>query len=170
MLAKGVIFDENLEESRNLPTVPPISEASRCINSSPTDQLVSIISTQWIDRRRIFSWSQSNRHPFLIRFQGTLAVFALVKRGSETSDNQEVWDMAEFFILRGCRRHRIGTLAAQEVWRRFPGPWEIRVMQSNPSATSFWTQAISDFIQESIKPVQIEKDGKSWQLYSFRSE
>jgi predicted acetyltransferase len=115
-------------------------------------------------------WSESNRHPFLIRFDGKLAGFALVKGGSETSDSQEVWDMAEFFVLRGCRRHRIGTLAAQEVWRRFPGLWEVRVMRSNPSATSFWKRAISDFIRESIQPVPIEKDGRSWQLYSFKSE
>ena len=115
-------------------------------------------------------WSESNRHPFLIRFGGKLAGLALVKRGSEISDRQEVWDMAEFFILRGCRRQRIGTLAAQEVWRRFPGLWEVRVMQSNPSAISFWTRAISDFIHESIQPVRIEKDGRSWQLYSFKSE
>ena len=115
-------------------------------------------------------WSESNRHPFLIRFGGKLAGLALVKRGSEISDRQEVWDMAEFFILRGCRRQRIGTLAAQEVWRRFPGLWEVRVMQSNPSATSFWKKAISDFIRESIQPVRIEKDGRSWQLYSFKSE
>jgi predicted acetyltransferase len=115
-------------------------------------------------------WSESNRHPFLIRFDGKLAGLALVKRGSEISDSQEVWDMAEFFVLRGCRRHRIGTLAAQEVWRRFPGLWEVRVMQSNPSATSFWKRAISDFIGESIQPVRIEKDGRFWQLYSFKSE
>ena len=115
-------------------------------------------------------WSESNRHPFLIRFDGKLAGLALVKRGSEISDSQEVWDMAEFFVLRGCRRHRIGTLAAQEVWRRFPGLWEVRVMQSNPSAISFWKRAISDFIRESIQPVRIEKDGRSWQLYSFKSE
>jgi predicted acetyltransferase len=115
-------------------------------------------------------WSESNRHPFLIRFDGKLAGLALVKKGSEISDNQEVWDMAEFFVLRGCRRRRIGTLAAQEVWRRFPGLWEIRVMQSNPSATFFWKHAISDFMCESIQPVRIEKDGRSWQLYSFKSE
>src|SRR5271163_3377003 len=41
-------------------------------------------------------WSESNRHPFLIRSHGKLAGLALVKRGSEISDNQEVWDMAEF--------------------------------------------------------------------------
>jgi len=115
-------------------------------------------------------WSESNRHPFLIRFDGKLAGLALVKKCSEISDNQEVWDMAEFFVLRGCRRRRIGTLAAQEVWRRFPGLWEIRVMQSNPSATFFWKHAISDFMCESIQPVRIEKDGRSWQLYSFKSE
>jgi hypothetical protein len=60
-------------------------------------------------------WSESNRHPFLIRSGGKLAGLALVKRGSEISDRQEVWDMAEFFILRGCRRHRIGGVEA------FPG-------------------------------------------------
>jgi predicted acetyltransferase len=115
-------------------------------------------------------WSESNRHPFLIRCNGKLAGLALVKRGSEISDDQEVWDMAEFFILRGCRRHRVGTLAAQEVWRRFPGLWEVRVMQSNHSAISFWNRTISEFIRELIQPVRIEKDGKSWQLYSFQSK
>jgi predicted acetyltransferase len=115
-------------------------------------------------------WSESHRHPFLIRSETKIAGLALVKRGSEISDSQDIWDMAEFFVLRGCRRHKIGTLAAQEVWRRFPGLWEVRVMQSNPSATFFWKRAISDFIRESIEPVRIEKDGRSWQLYSFKSE
>ncbi len=115
-------------------------------------------------------WSESNRHPFLIRFNGKLAGLALVKRGSEISGNQEVWDMAEFFVLRGCRRHGIGTRAAQEVWRRFPGLWEVRVMQSNTPAIFFWNRAISDFIGQLIQPVRIEKHGRSWQLYSFESE
>jgi len=114
-------------------------------------------------------WSELNRHPFLIRIDGKLAGLALVKMGSEISDNQEVWDMAEFFVLRGYRRHRIGTLAAQEVWRRFPGLWEVRVMRSNPPAISCWNRAISTFIRDSIQPVGIEKDGRSWQLYSFKS-
>ena len=37
-------------------------------------------------------WSESNRYPFLIRFDGNLAGLALVKRGSEISDSQDVWD------------------------------------------------------------------------------
>ena len=115
-------------------------------------------------------WSQPNRHPFRIRAEGELAGLALVKKGSEITDNPTIWDMAEFFILRGCRRTGIGTLAAQEVWRRFPGFWEVRVMQSNLSANSFWQKAISHFTREAIQPVRIEKDGRHWQLFSFESK
>lgn len=114
-------------------------------------------------------WNDSDRHPFLILLDGKLAGLALVKQGSEISAKQEVWDMAEFFVLRGCRRRGIGTLAAQEAWRRFPGLWEVRVMQSNLTASLFWKHAISDFIHESIQPVCSEKHGRSWQLYSFQS-
>jgi predicted acetyltransferase len=114
-------------------------------------------------------WSEPDRHPFLIRVDSKLAGLALVKRGSEISGNQTVWDMAEFFVLRGCRRRGTGKLAAQEVWRRFPGLWEVRVMQSNHLANLFWGQAISNFTREPIQPVLVEKDGHYWQLFSFES-
>jgi predicted acetyltransferase len=115
-------------------------------------------------------WSEPNRHPFLVRIDGQLAGLTLVKKGSEISGNQAVWDMAEFFVLRGCRRRGIGTLAAQQVWRRFPGLWEVRVMQSNHLAILFWETAISHFIGEAIQPVRVEKDGQYWQLFSFESK
>jgi hypothetical protein len=41
-------------------------------------------------------WSEADRHPFLIRVDGKLAGLALVKRGSEISGNQTVWDISEF--------------------------------------------------------------------------
>jgi predicted acetyltransferase len=75
-------------------------------------------------------WSEPNRHPFLIRVDDKLAGFVLVKKGSEISGNDTVWDMAEFFVIRGYRRHGIGTLIAHEVWKRFSGKWEVRVMTS----------------------------------------
>src|SRR5579862_2852405 len=48
-------------------------------------------------------WREPNRHPFLVRVDGKLAGFVLVKQTSEA-----VWDMAEFFIVRGYRRRGIG--------------------------------------------------------------
>ena len=66
-------------------------------------------------------WSEPDRHPFLLKMAGKLAGLVLVKKGSQVSGDHAVWDMAEFFVLRGCRRRGNGTRAAHEVWRRFPG-------------------------------------------------
>jgi len=113
-------------------------------------------------------WSDPDRHAFLIRVNRKLAGFVLVKRGSEISGVKTVWDMAEFFIVRRYRRHGIGTGAAHAVWNRFPGLWEVRVMQSNP-AHHFWERAISVFTGAAIESIRFEKDGESWHLFSFES-
>jgi predicted acetyltransferase len=115
-------------------------------------------------------WSEPNRHPFLVKMDGKLAGLVLVKRGSEVSGNDEVWDMAEFFVLRGCRRRGIGTQVAHEVWRRFPGVWEVRVIEANISAQHFWAEAISRFAGEMIHPVRFEKAGNWWTVFSFESK
>jgi predicted acetyltransferase len=115
-------------------------------------------------------WNEPGRHPFLVRVEGKLAGLVLVKRGSEVSGNETVWDVAEFFVLRGYRRRGIGTQVASEVWRRFPGLWEVRVMESNVPARDFWAHAISIFTGEAIKAVRVKKDGKWWTLFSFESK
>jgi predicted acetyltransferase len=115
-------------------------------------------------------WSEPGRYPFLSRLDGELAGLVLVKKGSEVSGNETVWDMAEFFVLRGYRRRGIGTQIANQVWNRFPGFWEVRVMQSNVPARDFWEHAISKFTAETIHPARIEKDGKGWTLFSFESK
>jgi predicted acetyltransferase len=106
-------------------------------------------------------WSAPDRYPLLFKMDGRLAGLALVQKGERS------WDMAEFFVLRGCRRRGVGTTAAHEVWRRFPGPWEIRVMQANISAQHFWAGTIESFVGEPIRPVHFEKDGVSWTAFSF---
>lgn len=110
-------------------------------------------------------WSDPGRHPFLIRIDGNLAGLALVKKV-----NGQLWDMAEFFVVRGCRRHGIGTQAAHEVWTRFPGAWQVRVMEGNVPAQLFWARAIAAFAGETIPPVRIENDGRLWIVFSFESK
>src|SRR5277367_1777145 len=76
-------------------------------------------------------WSELGHHPFLIRADGKLTGFALVKNVPGVSGSEAVWDMAEFFVLRGYRRRGVGKLAAHELWRRFSGRWDVRVMHRN---------------------------------------
>jgi predicted acetyltransferase len=115
-------------------------------------------------------WSEAGRHPFLIWVDGKLAGFAFVKKGSAISGNENAWDLAEFFVLRGFRRRRIGILAAHQMWRRFSGSWEVRVMQLNLAAQRFWARTISEFTRETINPIAFNKDGEEWILYSFEAK
>ncbi len=113
-------------------------------------------------------WNDPDRYPFLIKVDGRLAGLALVKRGSEVSDRKAVWDVGEFFVVRAYRRKGIGMKVAHEMWRRFPGPWEVRVMQSNRPALHFWERAITNFNNgEAIHPARIEKNDECWYLFAF---
>lgn len=115
-------------------------------------------------------WTEPGRWPFLVKIGGKLAGFVLVKTGSEVSSEAATWDMAEFFILRGYRGRGVGSDVAREVWRRFPGPWEVRVMKSNRAASAFWKRVISEFAGELVRSTQFEKDGTIWRMFSFESK
>jgi predicted acetyltransferase len=114
-------------------------------------------------------WSDPGRYPFLVWTDGKLAGLVLVKRGSQVSGNQDVMDIAEFFVLRPYRKQGIGTHVAHHIWRRFPGLREVRVMQSNVAACKFWSCAISSFVGEKNGPLRVEIDGKPWDVFSFES-
>jgi predicted acetyltransferase len=114
-------------------------------------------------------WSEADRHPFLVRVDDQLAGLILVRRGSRISSDAAVWDMAEFFIVRGYRRRGIGSRAAQAMWRMFPGRWEIRVMESNEAGRRFWAQAVTAFAGAAGRNLRFEKDGRNWDVFEFVS-
>lgn len=115
-------------------------------------------------------WAESNRHPFLIKAGGHLAGFVFVRRGSELSSDPDVWDMAEFFIVRGFRRLGLGTTIALQIWDRFPGKWEVRVIDRHRHAKAFWEQAISTFLGKTAESILVDKAGEAWRVFSFTSE
>jgi len=43
-------------------------------------------------------WKETNRYPFLVKVNGYLAGFVFVHKGSQISGDENVWDMAQFFI------------------------------------------------------------------------
>ncbi len=114
-------------------------------------------------------WSEPNRHAFLFRVRERLAGFALVKRGSEITGVECVWDMAEFFVVRRYRRRGLATAAAHHIWARFAGRWEVRVMENNHVAYNFWAYAIAATLKENVSPLPVEKAGRRWYVFSFDS-
>ena len=115
-------------------------------------------------------WEEPGRYPFIIMAGGHLAGFAFVRKGSAISNDANVWDMAEFFVVRGLRRLGVGMRAAHEVWRRFPGKWEVRVMDRNQKAEEFWRRSINEFFGEAVEPLPFAEGVPRWHVFSFETE
>ena len=110
-------------------------------------------------------WNDPGRYPFLVRVDGRLAGFVLVKTRLESG----IRDIAEFFVMRRYRRRGVGRRIAHEVWSRFRGGWEVRVRETNLPARQFWASPILSFTGSAAVPVLTERDGEIWQLFSFES-
>ena len=105
-------------------------------------------------------WHDPQRHPFLIRTDGQLAGFALVKRGLPMTGDLNAMDLAEFFVLRPYRRHGAG-------------PWVLRVLAQHTAALSFWLRTIADYtegryIQDAIRQVEYAPP-REWIVFRFKS-
>ena len=115
-------------------------------------------------------WSEPDRRfPFLITYDGILAGFVLVTRGVLPSNDPDVFDVAEFFVLRRYRRLGVARRAAFLVWDRFPGRWCVRVSEGNVGAIPFWASAVAEYTSgtavESIRP----GTPHDWRVFSFQS-
>jgi predicted acetyltransferase len=114
-------------------------------------------------------WQEQHRHPFLIEVGGHLAGFVFVTQASRLTGDPTVYDMTEFFIVRRYRKRGVGTAVARLIWQRFPGSWEVRVVESNQPAAAFWRAATDDFTGSAAEESLVELDGRHWHVFSFLS-
>jgi predicted acetyltransferase len=115
-------------------------------------------------------WLDAWRFPFLLRADGRLAGFALVHRKSRLSGAKDVWDMAEFFVLRRYRRARVGLEAAHRIFAMHAGKWEVRQRTANVEATSFWRTAIAAHTGGRFGEEWLDDDRWRGPVQRFKSE
>jgi predicted acetyltransferase len=115
-------------------------------------------------------WSEPERRfPFLIRYATRVAGFVLVTRGSPASDDPDVFDVAEFFVIRRHRRSGVGRRAAFLVWDRLPGRWIVRVSQANRGALPFWSGVIAEYTRGAAAEFERAGSPNAWRVFSFQS-
>jgi predicted acetyltransferase len=115
-------------------------------------------------------WSEpEKRFPFLVRAGRRTVGFAFVTRGSPATDDPDVLDMAEFFILRRHRRSGVGRRAACLLWDRLPSRWIVRVSESNRGAMLFWESTISAYSRGQLTQSMREGSPHAWRDFSFVS-
>jgi predicted acetyltransferase len=120
------------------------------------------LESYWTERER--------RFPFLIRDSGKVTGFVLVQRGSPWSDDPEVFDVAEFFVLRSARRSGVGARAARLVWAAFPGRWIVRVFERNRKGLPFWTRVIETHVGDAASQTWRGDAPNRFRVFAFDTQ
>jgi predicted acetyltransferase len=115
-------------------------------------------------------WSEPERRfPFLLRRGHLLAGFILVTRGSPTSDDPDIFDVAEFFVIRRYRRCGVGRRAAFLLWSRFAGRWIVRVSEENEHGCKFWASVIAEYTNGVFLETKRSDGARVWRVFEFSS-
>lgn len=113
-----------------------------------------------------FYWTVPGHFPFLIKFNGKIAGFALVRKvTSVCSYHSTYYKISEFFILRKYRKEGIGREAAFYLFDLFPGTWEIAELETNIPAQKFWRKVISEYTGSNYS--EIRKDNWNGPIQQF---
>jgi predicted acetyltransferase len=90
---------------------------------------------QWFgDRRNIV---------MLLMRDGLPAGFSMFTRLPLPSP--DAFRMQEFYVETEMRRHGVGRAAAQLVFDRFAGQWEVRELRRNVSSVCFWREVVRHY-------------------------
>lgn len=116
-----------------------------------------------------YYWQEPDRFPFLIRLDGKLAGFALVRTEVDALTGRPRSSLAEFFILRRLRKLDVGRQAADKLWDLFPGTWVVEVLESNQGGYLFWKKVISRYAKLGFEEDYISTHGKGWTSFIFDS-
>ena len=92
-------------------------------------------------------WRKDDHHPLLIKVDGELAGFSLLRRYPFDPD---YYDIGQFFVLRKYKRQGVGATAFGKSVSKFPGKWLTRVLPENTGALAFWQTVISAVAAEPL--------------------
>jgi predicted acetyltransferase len=106
------------------------------------------------------------RHIFLIKYSKQVVGFTFIRDPASTESVAH--QVAEFYVRSDSRRLGIGRSAVLEIWKLFPGQWELQVHTRNTAAIQFWLSCIETETGDNPQLQEIkDSDGRRLQL-NFR--
>jgi predicted acetyltransferase len=112
-------------------------------------------------------WTQPNWSAFLIHCDGALAGFALINDQAHSGQAIDR-SVAEFCVLRKYRGQGVGRIAAEALFSRHPGSWEVAVMRKNLAAAAFWRGTIQHAaLARDVVELDLHDDGWNGPVLRF---
>jgi predicted acetyltransferase len=90
-------------------------------------------------------FADDSSHPLLLLKNDHPVGFALVSRPPRNQRSAVDFRMAEFFVKPTVRRLGVGRDAAQLIFSRFTGAWEVTEFLYNKPAVAFWRAVVAHF-------------------------
>ncbi len=106
---------------------------------------------------------------FLALVKGKIVGFAMVCDRSYLTEDDGVHDIAQFFVLRKYRRQGIGEDLAQDMFERFPGRWEVRVMAENSAGAEFWRNVVKGYTRGRFEERAVDNERQRGPVFFFES-
>ncbi|MBC2887118.1 GNAT family N-acetyltransferase [Ochrobactrum sp. CM-21-5] len=102
------------------------------------------------------------RWPYLIRQGSEIVGFAFVNTWSPSGKGTD-FAIAEFYVTPNARQSGIGREAANSIFQRHAGIWELSIMPLNQPAKRFWPSAIEASQAKMVEHMEV--DGET--IYRF---
>jgi predicted acetyltransferase len=90
-------------------------------------------------------FADDSSHPLVILRDEKQVGFALVARPMMKRPDGADHRLAEFFVSKDVRRLGVGRQAAELIFNRFSGGWEITEMTRNQGAVAFWRDVVGAY-------------------------
>lgn len=111
------------------------------------------------------AWSKKGYDIYLLYTHKLPVGFAVVNLSSMSSNDTSVKDIAEFFVMPLYRKKHYGKWMAFEIFKKYPGKWEVRELAQATTARSFWVNTIDEFTKGKYKENKIFDS--HWQEHVF---
>ena len=92
-------------------------------------------------------WQEPFHYPYFIFYEDELAGFALIRKYPE---DIHTFDVDQFFVVRAFMGKGVGKAAFNEIVRKHPGKWQVRVLIENISGLNFWRATIKGIMGDNF--------------------
>ena len=100
-------------------------------------------------------WQDKNRNPYILKCNNELAGFVLYRFNEENMN-----EIAEFFILKKYRKIRAGTFMANKMFDLYKGKWEVSTLIKNEISQKFWRKTIKNFTNNDFEEKYVRDNSR----------
>ena len=104
-------------------------------------------------------FADDSSHPLVILRNDQPVGFALVSRPIMKRTDTADFRLAEFFVEKPVRRLGVGREAAELIFNRFSGRWEVTEILRNQPAVAFWRDVVGHYthgdFRESVRSGEV---------------